>query len=587
MKRSPLRGRALIAGEIVVLLGLFAVLWLGFRGSIARAELDAAEPLAATAQKALLDGDAPLARASLRDLVRHTSTALSMTSDPIYRLAETLPWAGPNFTASGQAVVSVDRMAKGLAPLTSIAGTLSLRSLAPVNGTVDLENLITTTPALTAAEGAIDSARRSIRAIDTSGTLPAVAAAITRLQGITDDAASQIAAISHTAQLLPKMLGADGPRNYLIIFQNNAEVRASGGLPGALAVLHTDQGHFEMTTQTSARSFPYFDRPVLPLDYATESLYGSNVARRMQNVTLTPDFPTSARFATEMWRRQYGVALDGVIAVDPVVLSYILKATGTVKLDTGDTLSSKTAIKFLLSGVYTKYPDNEQQDEVFADAARKIFAALSSNSVDPSELLTQVTRGAGERRILLWNSREPEQRLISNSDFAGELPSTNIGATVIGVFLNDATGAKLGYYLDATSSLKVKTCRGESSPIYRTTVTLSSSAPADAATSLAPAIIGPGKYGVPLGTIRTRVTVYGPVGSVVGAVTQEGTQVASQPQIHMNRPVAQIIIDLAPGQSQTTTVDMIGAINPSPDAILRMTPMLRKKDAVSVAPHCN
>ncbi len=44
------------------------------------------------------------------------------------------------------------------------------------------------------------------------------------------------------ARLLPPMLGADGPRDYLVVFQNLAEPRATGGMFGSFAVVHTDQG---------------------------------------------------------------------------------------------------------------------------------------------------------------------------------------------------------------------------------------------------------------------------------------------------------------------------------------------------------
>ena len=586
MSFARARRRVLLALTIAATLLVLAALWVGVRSVIARGELEAARPSAASAQKALLAGDAVGARISIDQLVQRASTAAALTSDPIFRLAEWIPFAGPNFTAFREAAAAVDALADGLSPLRAVAGTLSFKTLAPVGGTVDLAPLQKAAPTLAAAESALADASRDIRSIDTSTTIEQVTSAVNRLVAVTDDAAVSIAAISRTAVLLPKMLGAEGDRNYLLIFQNNAEVRASGGLPGALAIISTSGGHFEMTTQTSARTFPFFDEPVLPLDYATESLYGSNVARRMQNVTLTPDFPTSASFAAEMWRRQYGVAVDGVIAVDPVVLSYILKATGPVELASGDTVSVKNAVRFLLSDVYEKYPDNAKQDEVFADAARSIFTALSSGSIDAPELLTQLTRGVSERRVLLWNSRPEEQALVADSDFAGELPETNLGATVVGVFLNDATGAKLGYYLDATSRLSVESCAVEAGEIYRTTIQLTSAVPVDALTSLAPAVIGPGTFGVAPAVIRTRVSVYGPVGSAVAAVTVDGAPARSQPEFHLNRPVAQVIVDLDPGQSQTVVVDMRGADSASPHALLRMTPMLKSGDAVSQVTSC-
>ncbi len=41
---------------------------------------------------------------------------------------------------------------------------------------------------------------------------------------------------------MPAFLGADGDRNYLYVFQNNAEVRSTGGLPGNISLVHASDG---------------------------------------------------------------------------------------------------------------------------------------------------------------------------------------------------------------------------------------------------------------------------------------------------------------------------------------------------------
>ena len=52
----------------------------------------------------------------------------------------------------------------------------------------------------------------------------------------------------------------------------------------------------------------------------------------MQDVNLTPDFPTAAATAQAMWERKTGQHVDGVLSLDPVALGYILDATGPVKI---------------------------------------------------------------------------------------------------------------------------------------------------------------------------------------------------------------------------------------------------------------
>ena len=583
-RRRTARRAIVIAVSIVLASIVFLVVWVGVRSLVAASALREAESLSGRAQDALISGDTGSASASVDELVERTSEAASLTSDPVFRLAEAVPGLGPNLTALRQAAGAVDDLARGLAPLADIAGSLSAGSLAPVDGRVDIDKLAQIAPSLREAEGTISAVRDDLRLIDTTQTVDQIVDAVDRLTTATDDLSTKVTALSRASQLLPKMLGAEGDRRYLLIFQNNAEVRASGGIPGALALLSTSDGRFEMTTQSTAQAFPYFPAPVLPVDFETESLYSSEVGRRMQNVNLTPDFPASAAFAAEMWRQKFGDLVDGVIAVDPVLLGYLLKATGPVQLAVGGELTADNAVKFLLSDVYREFPDNASQDAVFASVAREVFGALSSGDVDIPALLAQLERGSGERRLLVWNARPDEQALVSGSDFSGELPDTNAGATVLGVFLNDASGAKLDYYLDATTDLAAGECDGR--PQYRVDVTLSSSAPLDAVTTLSPTVLGPGVYGVPLGTIRTRVSVYGPVGSALASAKVDGQSTEVQSASHLDRPVGQVIVDLAPGESRTVTVEMDGAATPSSAVVLRMTPLLREFRGATMAFNC-
>ncbi len=56
------------------------------------------------------------------------------------------------------------------------------------------------------------------------------------------EAASLSSKASYAVRLLPTMLGMEGKRDYLVLFQNNAEIRATGGIPGAFATMSANHG---------------------------------------------------------------------------------------------------------------------------------------------------------------------------------------------------------------------------------------------------------------------------------------------------------------------------------------------------------
>ena len=161
--------------------------------------------------------------------------------------------------------------------------------------------------------------------------LPQVSEPLVRAREQLREVTSALDAAADAAQLAPGMLGADGQRNYLLMIQNNAEVRASGGIPGALAILTLDNGKLTLGVQSSASEIGQMSPP-LPVDAEQEQIYSSRLGEYMHDVNLTPDFPTAASTAQAIWEKKTGQRVDGVISLDPVALGYILKATGPVQI---------------------------------------------------------------------------------------------------------------------------------------------------------------------------------------------------------------------------------------------------------------
>jgi hypothetical protein len=558
-RRPWTRRRVLtVAGAAVAVLLLLWIVWIAARALLARGELEQAVPLASSVQRDLLAGDSAGAATSVARLREHSGRAVSLTGDPVWAVTEHVPFLGPNLRAFREISGIVDRIGgDALQPVVGIAGSLDVSALTPKDGRLDLDPIVSAQEPVRQADDALDAALADVTAIDTDGTVRPVAEAVSRLRETVGTAAETLAVVRHVTDLAPAMLGADGDRSYLMMFQNNAEVRSTGGIPGALALIRTGDGAFSLAQQDSARAFPRLAEPALPLDPQTAGLYGTITGRYMQDVTLTPEYPQAAPLAAEMWRLKHGEAVDGVISIDPVALAYLLEATGPITLATGDVLRSEDAVDLLLHDVYLRYPDPDMQDAVFASVADSVFARISSGDVDPAALVAALGHAAEERRILIWNARPDEQATLAGTTFEGSLPADNDESTVFGVFLNDATGAKMDYFLTLATTQAMAMCRDDGRPDYRTEVVLGSTAPADAAT-LPFLVTGGGVYGVAPGDIKTRVAVYGPPGTVPLRVEIDGQDAPFQPEVVGGRAVAQVEVTLAPGQEVRISVDTLG-----------------------------
>ncbi|MDH6181882.1 hypothetical protein M2152_002064 [Microbacteriaceae bacterium SG_E_30_P1] len=544
----------------IAVLVLAAVAWVGVRGWLARGELEAAVPLASRIQQQVVKGEADAAAQSLAQLQRHAASARSLTGDPVWRTVEIVPFAGANLRLVRELTESVDELAReGIAPLTQLAGTVDPASLRPVDGVIDVQPLVDAAPRVAEAAEAITAVQARVHSIRRDDTIPLLRDAADELQTSLDEVALAMQSLDGALTLLPTMLGADGPRNYLVLFQNPAELRSGGGIPGAMALIATDGGRMDLVQQATTHDFQTFPSPVLELPVATRSLYGDITGEYILDVTLAPQFEISGALAREMWKQQFGVEVDGVVAVDPIALSYLLEATGPITLSTGDELSADNAVDLLLSEVYWRYPSPVEQDVFFASAAVAVFDALKSGSVNPSRMIDAFAAAGADRRVLMWFPDDAMQQVIAGTTLAGELPPSDAETTRFGMYFNDATGSKMDYYLDREITIASAQCRGDGRRTVDVDVTLTNTAEND---QLPTHVTGGGSFGVKPGDVHTMVALYAPPGSInqgVSSVDSAGAteSIGALQTLDEDYVVSQVTVELAPQESKTVRFRML------------------------------
>jgi hypothetical protein len=574
-RRTVNRGRKStlwIVAAIVALL-LFVIVWISLRALMAREELLGAIPLANRIGSQVLAGEEDLA-ADVEDLQRRATAAARLTSDPVWRAAEWVPVLGGNLTAFRESASMIDELARdALPPLAELAATFNVDSLSPQDGAFNLEVFTAAQPMLGEARDALDNADARAVSIDTENTIAQIGVAVDEVAGVVRKAKTAIDGIDTAASLLPSMLGAEGSRSYLLLSLNNSELRATGGLPGAVAVLNADEGKIALGELSSATALGEFEIPVLELTESEKTLYGDLLGTYMQDVNYTPNFARSGELAREMWRERTGQTVDGVLAVDPVALGYILRATGPVEAGSGITLTADNATDVLLSGVYNTIEGPDKQDSFFAGVTSQIFGAVTSGAADTAELMTALSLGASENRIHLWSADSAEQEKISSTSIAGAVPKSTDANTAFGVYFNDATGGKMDYYLSGGIGIASAVCRNDGRPNFDVRVKLESRAPADASSSLPPYVTGGGVYGVAPGNISTSVFVYAPEGSVPYSVTIDGQEYAFVSADDSGHSVAGVTVELTPGQQTEISMKFVGLAGAPDSVVLQHTPL--------------
>ncbi|MEO8776579.1 MAG: DUF4012 domain-containing protein, partial [Candidatus Nanopelagicales bacterium] len=495
------------------------------------------------------------------------------TEGPLWWLAAKVPFVGPNFAAIGTVSEVIDELAtRALPSLVDVAGVVGHKGLIVSGGRIDVARLQAAAPLVASADAELITAQQQLSTIDVAALNSHVSTPILDLEAKLDDIAGTTAAIRRALTLLPAMLGADGPRTYLVMLQNNAEVRATGGLPGSWVEMQVSDGAVKILDIRPSAPVTG-DDPILPLTVAEQALYGDQLVIYPQDTNFTPDFPRTAQLSQAFWKRETGRQVDGVFSLDTVALSHILAATGPVTLPDGTKITASNAVSYLLSDVYAKFAGDPQAHHAyFAEVSRAVFAAIATGQVSSSGMLDALAASENEGRLYAWSAHPQEQSLLTETGLSGALVGHVGDAPVVGVFLNDSSGAKMSYYLRTAVRLNGQKCLPDGQQAFTVTVTLTSTAPQDAATSLPQYVTGGGQY-IRAGDVATGILVFSPSGGKIDKATvgDQGSAFVQQVQQGDHWAVTGST-ELAPGQSITMTVQMHSGEGQPGVPLLRKTP---------------
>jgi hypothetical protein len=576
LRRSGHRSRWIIriALALAVLL-LAAIAWVVYTGVRAKGDLLRAADDVAVLQRQAQSGDIAGERMSLANLQREAHAARVATGGPVWQVARWTPVWGNNATAIATVSSAVDDLAQhALPPLVATSATFDLQAIAPHNGRIDLAPIQHAAPAVVGAAAAVERVRDQIAGISTSGLLPVIRTSLTTLRSDLAAAATTTSTAARAVTLLPPMLGATGPRTYALLFLNNAELRAAGGIAGSWAIVRVSGGAVQIVKQGSAGDVnSHLSGVPVPPDVA--ALYTKRPGTFFQDVDMSPSFPTDASLASEMFQQAYGIQLDGVIATDPVALAGLLQATGPVRLPAGGSLTASNAVSLLLSQVYQQIQNPGQEDVFFAQAANAVFAALSAGQGDARATVKALSDAAAAGRLTVWSSHPDEEKLLAGTSLEGAMPSTEQPARpTVGVFLNDGTGAKLDYYLHEDVSVASAASCPAGRVGFHVVVTLLSNVPADAK-GLPAYVVGGAAGGSAPGTMRTQVVVSAPIGGGVVAATVDGVPTQIGTGTESGRSEGIVFIDVAPGEKKTIDIQLVTAQLPTDIRARGLTPLLR------------
>jgi len=222
------------------------------------------------------------------------------------------------------------------------------------------------------------------------------------------------------------VFGSEQPKRYLLIFQNNSELRPAGGFVGSFAIMDVQKGKIMDLHIPGGGAYDLqgqldqYVKPPLPLQLV-------NARWEFQDANWFPDFPASAQKMAWFYQHSRGATVDGVIALNASVLERLLKILGPVKSDNFNLeILSGNALATLQKQVEVDYDKTVNQPKaVLADLAPQFFEKFKTiGAANAFALLGELQEALWQKEIQVYFIDANLEKHFKEFGWTGEIAPT-------------------------------------------------------------------------------------------------------------------------------------------------------------------
>ena len=286
---------------------------------------------------------------------------------------------------------------------------------------------------------------------------------LTQLQQATKQGKVLLTDARPMLEAAPYMFGIDEPRTYLVLFQNDAELRPTGGFWTAYAILKMDKG----------KVTPLFSSDIYELDNKFNSRIPAPdpILRflpkvdvwNLRDMNLSPDFKVSVETFLQHYEKTGSPMPDGVIAVDTKLLVDLLRVIGPIGVSGYGNFSAEEvpecncpqvfyALESMIS--YETPYIRENRKAVLGPLMQAVLAnALGQPKEKMSELVKVGLQSVAQKHILFYFRKSEVQQAVEAFNAAGRV--RDYPGDYLMVVDTNFAGAKANMYVESEWQLEV------------------------------------------------------------------------------------------------------------------------------------
>lgn len=222
------------------------------------------------------------------------------------------------------------------------------------------------------------------------------------------------------SDVLPQLLGYDEEKEYLLLFQNNEELRPTGGFIGSIGNLTVKNGKvtkiaIQDVYELDGQLRNHIEPPFIVRRYLQPHLY-------LRDSNFYLNFQEGASTSAKLYNLETGREPDGVIAINLEVLRKIMEVTGPIPLPSYNVTVTKDSVSQFLQNTIKEnfFPGSTQKKDVLNSLFTQLMEKSAKNQKFNIELLKLLPEMLEEKNILISLRDESVQKIFSANGYAGE-----------------------------------------------------------------------------------------------------------------------------------------------------------------------
>ncbi|PIQ78868.1 hypothetical protein COV81_04000 [Candidatus Peregrinibacteria bacterium CG11_big_fil_rev_8_21_14_0_20_41_10] len=244
-----------------------------------------------------------------------------------------------------------------------------------------------------------------------------LAAFETKLIAIND----QISKYQDYLPAVKSFLGYDLPHRYLILLQNNNELRPGGGFIGSFIIADTNDG---IITSFDTHDVYEFDGQLYTDEPQPPELTGITSQAWIRDSNTSPDFVTNAKKAASLLEKAGGPSVDTIIAVNQSVIEDILAVTGPVNLDQG-TITAQNFSPIFTYLIEAASLNSDAPKISLFEFIPKLKAKITGSQDQWGQIVGVISQAVHQKNIMAYSKNPTLQNILADLGLSNQIKAPN------------------------------------------------------------------------------------------------------------------------------------------------------------------